>query len=609
MQATQGNQHNTKTLLTWALAMGIGLLLMHNWATSMADVDAKKWLIWPLYALIITLPFSMMLLAERPQKQAFKLALSFSVIAAICAALMGYASYSPQLETYYNRENYWVIGLSIWVAWFIYITFAEHFSQHKQWFSHYESLFDFSWRNAVKLITAGIFTGLFWLALILLGVLFKTINISFFSDLFENRHFYYPATALAFGFGLSLYVTNQKALSEFKRAILQVMGYLLPLVSLILLSFIIVLPFNGLSAFWSRGYDTCLSIMLGLMSLMVFLVNAAFQDGREAKYPAWLLKLTNIGLLSMPIYTLICAYGLSLRVTELGWTAKRVWAASWILMMMVYAFGYARAAIKSFTVKSFAVKSNAVNASANWLQGIKGINVFAAFSILAMLVLLNSPILNPQRIGVQSQMAQLLAGKIKANTFNYQYLRFEAGHYGHEALLALQSNKNVDIQAQAKAVLAAKDYSYVQTPQQAKFDTPEAFAAKFTVYPKGQNLEPEFYNLLITEQKKGELYFDCLNDLTKKAENCRALKIDLNNDKIDEVVVLNPYGNRLFAKTGAIWSYVGDFRVDDYGDNLAKDFEVGVLESGNFKVITPDWSELQFGQQKWRVEKKCGKPC
>ena len=598
MPLTQSNQHHTKTLLIWALAMGIGLLLMHNWMLVIENINTKKWLIWPLYALIISLPFSMMLLAERPQKLAFQLAVGFSLVAATCASLMGYASYSPNLETFYNRENYWIIGFSILVAWFIYITFAEHFSVHKQWFNYYESLFDFSWRNAVKLITASIFTVLFWLALTLFAGLFKTININFFSELFENRHFIYPMTALVFGFGLSLYVTNQKALSEFKRAILQVMGYLLPLVSLILCSFIIVMPLNGLHAFWSRGYDTGLGIMLGLMSLMVFLVNAAFQDGREVNYPAWLLKFTSIGLIMMPIYALICAYGLSLRVLDLGWTVKRVWAASWITLMAIYAFGYARAAIKSFVIKSSHGNANV------WLQGIKSINIAAAIGILVMLGLLNSPILNPQRIAVESQVAQLLAGKTEANTFNYQYLRFEAGRYGHLALLKLQTNQNADIHAQAKAVLAAKDYSDVQTLQQKPLNTPEAFAAKFTVYPTGQTLSPEFYNFVIKEQKNGALFFDCLNDLTKKAEKCRALKVDLNNDKVDEVIVLNPYGNRLFAKTGAIWGYVGDFRIDDYGDNVASDYETAVLESGNYKVITPDWSELQFGQQKWRVDKK-----
>lgn len=598
MQISPNVKRNTKRLLAWALAMGFGLLLLHNYIDSIKDINAHKWLIWALYSLVLSLPLSMMLLAEQAQKRAFKLAIGFSLVAGACAAFMGYASISPNLDTYYNGENYWVVSLSIAVAWFVYITFAEHFSQHQHWYNHYESLFDFSWRNAVKLITASIFVGLFWLALWLLAFLFKTINLNFFDALFQNRYFIYPVTALAFGFGLSLYVTNQKALSEFKRAILQVMGYLLPLVSLIMLSFIIVLPLKGLNTFWVRGYDAGLGMMLSLMSLMVFLVNAAFQDGnqnnREAKYPPFLLILTNIGLLIMPIYALICGYGLSLRVADFGWTAKRVWVACCIAVMAIYSVGYAQSALKSFTVKSL---------QNSWLHGIKGVNVFAAIGLLAMLILLNSPILNPQRIGVQSQVAQLLAGKTEVSQFDFNRLRFSDGRYGNDALIALQSNKNADIQAQANAVLAAKGYSYVQTPQQAKLDSPQAFAAKFSVYPKGEQLEPAFYNMLITEQKKGELFFDCLNDLTKKAEKCRALKIDLNNDKQMEVIVFNPYGNRLFALKDARWGYVGDIRVSDYGANL-NGFEDNVLESGNFKAIKPDWSELQFGDQQWRIEKK-----
>ena len=69
----------------------------------------------------------------------------------------------------------------------------------------YESLYDYSWRNAVKLITSGIFTGLFWAALLLLAGLFKVLGITFFKSIIEDVYFIYPATAVAFGLGTSLY--------------------------------------------------------------------------------------------------------------------------------------------------------------------------------------------------------------------------------------------------------------------------------------------------------------------------------------------------------------------------------------------------------------------
>ena len=596
------SQHHIKNLLSWALLLGIGLIIMQYLSNNLPNNTSYNGLIWPLYALILSLPFSMMLLAEQPQKQAFKFSLGFSAIAVICAAFMGYASVTHHLASNYNQFGYITTGLSALVAWFIYIAFAEHACVYKTWYSHYESLFDFSWRNAVKLITASIFTGLFWLALFFLVFLFKTININFFETLVQNASFVYMATSLAFGIGLAMYVANQQALSEFKHAILQVMGYLLPMVSLILLSFMLVLPFKGLNTFWVRGYDTGLGIMLGLMSLMVFLVNAAFQDGRTAKYPDFLLKLSNIALIIMPIYALICAYGLSLRIHDFGWTVKRVWAASWIAIMVVYAFGYARAALQSFAVKPIHNKLMPYQfSSINWLQGIKMVNVFAAMGAITLLALLNSPILNPTRIGVQSQVAQLLTGRI--TTVDFNYLRFEAGRYGNEALLSLKASKNSDLSAQASAVLNASDYAYVQTPQQTKLNSVDAFAAKFTVYPQSQQLPKVFYEMLVSEQKKGNLFLDCLNDLTKKQEKCRALLIDLNNDQKDEVIIFNPYGNRFFAQKNGVWTYVGDVRVIDYGADLPMDDEA-VLASGKYQVITPEWQQLQFGSQHWQIEKK-----
>ena len=588
MESKQQMQ-DKKFILIVALVQGLALLCMHNWVRSIAELGSSYQLILPLYAVIVTLPLSLMILANQPRKLLLKQVSAFSIIAACCAAYMGHVSYAKGLAEYSYTGMYWMLGLCIFVAWFIALAFFEHYCQYQHWFNRYEALFNFSWRNAVKVIVASIFVGLFWGALGLLGALFKILGITFFSNLFSNHHFVYPATTLAFGLGLSLYAAKEDALSEFKRAILQVLGWLLPLVSFILLAFIITLPFKGFSALWHTGYAT--GLMLGLLGLTVFLVNTAFQDGRQIHYPAWLLKLTNAGLLTMPLYALLCIYALGLRVNQYGWTSDRVWAASFVAIMTIYSVGYAFAAVRSMRL------------SQGWMQMIKSINVYAALALVAMLILINSPVLNPTRIAVQSQVARLISGKVKATQFDFQYLRFKGGAYGNDALQAmLKDNHHPELMADAQAALDVTEQNYYSKPEKA-IDSAVALKEQFTVYPKGVSLESGFYEALLADKKAGTLFLDCLSPMDQKQNGCRALLVDLNEDNISEVVIFNAYGNRVYTKDGTIWKYVGDMKISNYGEGELKD-ELVQLESGNYRAIKPKWNQFQFGKDTFTIEAK-----
>lgn len=589
-QLTQSFGQQKTFILMCALLQGIGLLLMHNWVVRLGDAPSYYQITWPLYAIIITLPLSLMLLAEQPRQTALNLSLAFSVVAALCAAYMGNAVYAKGLSNYLLNYLYMPLGLCIFVAWFICLAFFEHYCQYKQWFTKYEALFDFSWRNLVKILTASVFVGLFWAALFLLAGLFKILGIRFFDEIIQNRHFAYPASTVAFGLGLSLYTARQEALSEFKRATLQVLGWLLPLVSVILIGFIITLPLKGLSLLWKTGYATAL--MLSLLGLMVFLVNAAFQDGvlsrdSAARYPAWMLKLANIGLISMPVYALLCTYGVYLRVHQYGWTSDRVWAAGFVLIMTLYAFGYAFAAAKSF-------KAGA------WLQNLKMVNIVAAFCVVLLLVLFNSPLLNPTRIGVQSQVARLLSGEIKSEQFDYKYLRFRGGKYGNEALKNMLTNPR--FAEEVKAALSAENESYYNKPKR-KIDTTAALQANIVVYPKGTVLDASFYNKLLADVIASNIYIECLSNMNLTSQPCYALSVDLNHDNKPEVMIFSAYNAKLYTQNADGWHFESEMRVIDDGDYTEHD-DKAMLEQGNFKVISQAWDMLQLGQRQFAFEKR-----
>jgi hypothetical protein len=114
-------------------------------------------------------------------------------------------------------------------------------------------LFLWSWRNFLTLSLAVLFAGSFWLLLMLWAALFKAINIDFFSDLFEQRWFYYPAIALANGFGIIIFRKLTYIIDTITRLQQALIKFLLVLLSLVSLLFLGALPFTGLEPLWESG--------------------------------------------------------------------------------------------------------------------------------------------------------------------------------------------------------------------------------------------------------------------------------------------------------------------------------------------------------------------
>lgn len=588
MAQMQADQPTNQFVLCCALIQGIGLLLMHNWVVTLAEPEAYYVYTFPLYTLISIVPLSLMMLANEPRPKVFLLTSLFSGVAALCGAYLGNVSYVKGLPHYSTFEHCFVFGASVFVAWFIALAFAEHDCQFKRWFSKYESLFDFSWRNAVKMLTACLFLGLFWAALGLLAALFKILGINFFDKLITNRHFVYPATTIAFGLGLALYSAREEVLSEFKRDTLQVLGWLLPLVSLILLGFVATLPFKGVKSLWATGYAT--NLMLSLLLLMVFLFNTAFQDGRKATYPKWVLKITNLGILTMPIYVLLCTYALYLRVHQYGWTADRVWAASFIIWVAIYGFGYAYSAATFFKEQM-------------WMQFAKRVNIAAALVVVVILGLLNSPILNPMRIGVQSQVARLIEGKVQANGFDYKYLRFKGGKYGDEALKSLIANtslnQSITIKSLAEATLKL-EYPTYTSDNKTELVTVEVLKTKYKVYPKGTELDAGFYQSLLTEYNSNNLYRSCVEDKSTHSSLCNIILLDLNKDNHPEILVMDGSDQALLfqQEVSGGWHHVGILSSDSPGYNKYLG-TVSALEEGNIQAMDPAWQVLQIGKNNY----------
>lgn len=574
--------------LSWAIGQGLALLLLHEWTKALDRPDRLFWLIWPLYALAIGLPISLQLLAEHRRKpMLWRILGGFAAALVVMAVHDGWNVLLPDM----TNQAYWmgsafVLGLTMVVVWFVLLPFAQYRLREGHWGSDYPFLFSASWRNALRLASAAGFTGVFWMLLGLWAALFGLLGIHFFSDVFTNHAFVFPVTASAFGLGLALHQVREAMILGVYRAILNVFAWLLPLVAVLAAGFLAALPFTGLEPLWKTGHATAL--MLGLQAFVLFLFNAAWQDGAgESLPPSWLRRPLSSVLVLLPVYALLCAYSLSLRVTQYGWSGERVWAALLIFVVGFYSLGYARAALRR---------------SDPWMAGVGKVNVAAALTLTALLFATATPLLDPERIGVASQVSRLLAGQVSATEFDYRYLRFDTGRLGTAALQRLaELGGHPQAGEIRREALAAQDQSSRHRGQiQVRTDwRAQDIAARLRVYPAGARVEHSFPQWLATRLNHAAYSHTCLKP--NEPSRCTLLVLDLNGDEETEhVLFYSPYEAEVFQRKGENWLRVASLHPMDSGRPTTQEF-VRDLDAGKLHVVEPEWQDMEIGGRRYQI--------
>lgn len=310
----------------------------------------------------------------------------------------------------------------------------------------YRSYFDTAWKLLVQILFAMLFSGLFWLVLQTGSILFALIKLDFLRRLIEQSWFSIPVTTVTFAFGLHMGDMRPHLIDGIRKLLLSLLSWLLPVAVLIIGGFLLSIPATGLEPLWQTrraSYG-----LLGAAVLLVVLINTVYQDGLRPKRETgrFFRLCMRIACLMPVLLILLATYSLGLRVAEYGWTVSRVSGATCTLIAAVYAFGYAYAAIRL----------------RDHLRYIAVTNVFAAFVVLLVFLALLTPVANPARIAVASQLARLESGNIPPARFDFRFLRFNGDRYG---------------------VAELKRLSQLQTGTQAALIRQHATQALATVHP------------------------------------------------------------------------------------------------------------------------------
>jgi len=404
----------------------------------------------------------------------------------------------------------------------------------------YRSYFESATKLLIQFAFAVVFTGIIWLVLLLGAALFDMIKLAFLKDVLDEPWFAIPVTTFAFAYALHITDVRPAIVHGVRSLVLVLLSWILPIAVLLIGGFLLALPFTGLEPLWATKAATAL--LLAASAVLAVLINAGFQDGSVTDEVALPIRIAAriAALLILPL-ALIAAYALSLRVGQYGWTVDRLVAAFCLVVALCCGAGYFWAALRS----------------PQWLSRIAPVNIFTAFILLFLLLAIFSPVLDPARISVNSQMSHLKAGKVGADKFDYEYLRFQGQRYGASALKELAANASgkdaAVIALKAKAALQ-RDAIWQAAPQ--KVDA-KLLAVNIAVRTQGATLPESFLAQNWKEAIKDKIwqYPECLHN---SGRTCEALILDMDTDGIVEVLLREQDGSlQVFHLVKDTWSLAG----------------------------------------------------
>lgn len=452
--------------------------------------------------------------------------------------------------------------------------FAWPAAKGQRW--RYDDLFQQAWNSVFIVLYALILVAVFLLLLKLWGRLFVMLGIEFFEHHFWGRLFLCFSLPLVFALGMHLGSRNEKVIGQMRDMLFGACRLLLPLIALLSVVFCLTLPFTGLQRIWATGYST--PILLVLAGAQLFLLNGVFQAGGQVRpYPTWLTRFIELSLLCLPILAGLAFYSSWLRVEQYALSPQR-----FIALMLALVCGlYGLAAVWAVALRSPV-----------WLANLRLTNPPLALLFCALLVLINTPLLDPQRLSVDDQVRRLLDGRIKPEAFDAYYLRFNLEKAGEQAYAQLQ------IDLDQERILNPEGRRALRERMD---DTALSYSERYSK-ERAQRIKPELE--WIGPKAKDSGYFSeaSLYPDSPCEAGCVLWAVDLDQDGRDEVLVvpqIEPGGK---SKPPRIFVQDEQGRWDDRGPLLWTQQPDGYVDTealiediraGKVSLVKPRYRQLQ----------------
>lgn len=440
----------------------------------------------------------------------------------------------------------------------------------------YQRLFRLAWRNGGLCASAAGVTALFWIVLFAGAMLMDIIGIGFIRELIAKPIFAFPVTGMIVAAAFALGHTRASMLDNLRHFWLALNSWLLPLLLAFGAMWVAALPFTGVGPLFDTR--SAAFILLWFAALAVNFLNCAWQDGRAPPpYPTWLARIVGYGWLSLPVVAAIAGWALLLRVRQHGWTEDRVWAALVWLMAAGYAVGYGLSLIPR-------------RGGRPWMATVARTNIPMALFLAAALTLLASPIGDPRRIAVASQVARLQGGAVAAEHFDYDYLRWRTGRWGTQALAMLGEGPDEAIASRARQALARQVQYPGKVADAPLLDRGEARARIELLGAAGD--AAGVMDSLVDYLREGDRPWNVAACLQPR-QRCAIWLEDLDNDGREEALLLTAYDTMgvtsamVLAADDSGWRHVATVN-----HNLRFAQWTKAIADGEVTLQSPRWPDL-----------------
>ena len=582
---------NTRILIIiTCLIQGALLYLSNDFSTQEWRLDHKTTL---LYVLVLSLSLPLV----------FVLSVNTLRNKTLWKALLAYAVIFIAMTTWVNWNDVGLRDYGTGILATFYFSLAAIIFVTLPWLQvrienpnspvNYPDLHDAIWQNTITVVLTLLIAGLMWGILSLGAGLFKLIGIDFFYNLFfEHQIFTYLANSLVLAIGVLICRTNSKLIITVRKLLSLVVKGLLPLLSFFALIFIFSLPFTGINTLakqWSSA-TTLLTTMSLLLALLVNAVYLSADNNKKKPYPRAIRYIINGSLLALPIYAILSTYYLGLRIVQYGWTPERLWAAVVVGLSLCLSLAYATAVVRKNTI---------------WLHSLGNINKKMMCLIAAILILCNSPIIDPYRISVNDQMQRYATGKISPDNLDLIMLRFDAGRRGNDALQALRHDAKFISDPARKLNL---EKILIQTNRWGGYDDDDnkQKTAIFTVERARKNIllatgvtppDSSWWASLSENNYQAERMSDCY----LLANSCVLTTLDLNADGKPEPILCSfsapqaPFC-QVYALSEGKWVVISRMDFDEYlAQNKSDSAKLkSLILNGQLKTKPKEWSDIQI---------------
>jgi hypothetical protein len=460
---------------------------------------------------------------------------------------------------------------------------------HRLWKLPYSRLHDHAWTDAVLVPAAFIFLGLVGLLLVLWAQLFKIIGVNFFVNMFDKGWFLWPVLTAAWLVGVALLRDWPRVVLPLRRMILAILSVLAPALAAIALLWIIFLPFTGLAPLWATRSAT--PILLLVMAFALLLANAVIRDDTADEPKSALLRMSGkiLGAAMLPL-GVIAAVSLALRINQYGWTPERCYAALFILVALFYAVSYTGLLATRWP---------------RWTNAIRPANIRLGLIVMALALLVSTPLMDVERLSVNSQMARLMSGKTKVADFDFAALKFRMGETGLAALAKLRSlpasdPKAAAIKAELMVIDKAINYWDVEDKdtrhlnEQKSIKLAATFEQVIMIYPKAAQLPDGLKSAIVKDG--ASLNCEKADEQTRHGNRCALVLADIVPGTPLEAMMLTRSCPKCYP-TATLWLMQGEQWMlasgrTDIAEESDKVFQS--LAAGRYAVATPTFKILQI---------------